>query len=493
MKKKILIKLLQLCLSLALSFYLSFNESKASENSDIDSVSQLLNQIKENALQLGLINSQQMASNIEIEKNLLKFKTNGFFEGNYFKEKLPQTSPFSKSDNSLFEYAIGAEKLWSQGILSKLQLSFDDSTSEFYNGSSNNFLKPTIEFSLKSNIFQDIFQKRYRYNLLNQNINKKALNLSSKIEIKSFLARSLLDYSRLLEFKEEHELQKKLCQKIRVQANKLYKKRQRQSVSQREYLLGLRESNNCKIATSQMDQNFSNQILEFNTNYNLTLDRSLLNINSKKLFTELENKYDQSITKNINIEIKNLDQIKSLELEMKSLENQQKEIEALSKSDLSIELKAGTTGLSSSFSKASESIAQFDYSFIFLGFKMGLPWHNREAKLNQAINSYNMESLKVKMNITNQQIANKLVVLNNQLKADFKTYKNYLKSISYSRQINQEARNDFNKGKIDFFKLADFNRILIQDQKSLSTHRGKLLVNLIEFLDFYNFFEPYID
>ena len=75
---------------------------------------------------------------------------------------------------------------------------------------------------------------------------------------------------------------------------------------------------------------------------------------------------------------------------------------------------------------------------------------------------------------------------------DFDIYEKYKKTVSLSRAVIKEGRRDFANGRLDFNSLTEFNKSLIQDQKTLSTHRISLIVRVVEYLDFYQFFDHYL-
>ena len=130
--------------------------------------------------------------------------------------------------------------------------------------------------------------------------------------------------------------------------------------------------------------------------------------------------------------------------------------------------------------------------FVFVGLKIDLPLRNRDAKAQAGANSYRIKALNKQIELSHAERENRFETLKETLKRDLEVYKKYQKTISYSREVIKEANKDFENGRIDFNTLSEFNKGLIQDQKNFSSHRIQVIIRIIEYLDFFQFFDTYL-
>jgi hypothetical protein len=455
------------------------------------SIERFLFEIKNNSPQFKITNSENSSSLILKEKENLIFKLNGFLLANHTDQKSPPTSPFSSSSRKKNEYGFGVSKLWETGFNSEVNYTISDVSDSFFSGNKNVFITPKLELILTSNVFQDLFNNRYEY--LNEEINKniESIKINNKVSQKKILTDSLVGFASLLEQKEELGLQKLLCEKSRVQSEKLNKKRKRRSVSNREYFLSLRESTVCQATVEELSKKYYENQNKFEATYNISF-KSYESIQTGKIFSELETYYNQlQSRKDFSADIEQKDEVKYLTVLLDAAKTKQQKLDALSKPNLALEVKAGATGLDSSLADANQDVTKLEYPFLYVGLKLDLPWSDREALAEANANQYKIKAIQEQYKLTKSQSSERYGTLNSTLKSDFSIYKKYLNATDLSKKIMSEARKDFNNGRIDFFSLTEFNKSLIQDQKILSSYRIQLIVRMVEFLDFYNYFDKY--
>ena len=130
--------------------------------------------------------------------------------------------------------------------------------------------------------------------------------------------------------------------------------------------------------------------------------------------------------------------------------------------------------------------------FVFVGLRMDLPLRDRDARAQAGANKYRIQALKKQKELSIHEKKNRFDTLRETLKRDLSIYEKYQQTINHSREVIKEANKDFENGRIDFNTLTEFNKGLIQDQKNLSSHRIQVIVRIVEYLDFFQFFDTYL-
>lgn len=455
-------------------------------------ISRLLVDIKENSLQMKASDFDYQANIIDLKSNLFVFEPTAFVRGGYSNRDTPPTSPFAPSNSTVKDFEIGVSKQWSSGFSTSLNYLFQDSETSFPSRPDFNFISPTLTLSLQTNIFQDLIYDRYGHLLIKNKINEEVSYLATKIEKKNVLVQGLLDFSLLLEQKEELSLQEELCNVTKTQNRNLALKRRRGSVSKREYLLGQKELINCEATIERLKRGFLEKKRQFASTYNNDFSR-YNDIETEKLFGAAEVAYQNFNALNAKVDIEEQDQVLSLKSRVKGLEAAQSQLEAEASINLSFEVRSGLAGLDNTVSNSHQDITGRDYPFVYVGLRLDLPIKNRDAVARAGANRYRLEALKKKKDLAINQKESRLGTLETTLKQDFVIYEKYKQAISFSKAVIKEARRDFSNGRLDFNAVTEFNKSLIQDQKNLSSHRIQLIVRVIEYLDFFQYFDSYLN
>ena len=450
-------------------------------------IESLLSDVKASSSQIKISGYEADSNSETTRKDGLVFDFTGYLEGKYTHQEPPQTTPFSLSDASTFEYGVGFSKLWASGISTDLSYSLIDTDQSFFSGASNQFLTPRLELTLSANIFQDLVHRRYAH--LNNEITEtlSSIEHGKKLSQKNLLANSLLTFSTLLEKKEELNLELQICEKTKVQSAKLSRRRKRQTASKREYLLGLRELVNCQAKVKELSKQFFEDKKEFESKFNTGLE-AYIDIKTSQVFNELELLYLNLKSKKRESETDEAKYLNSVALASRS---RQKRFNALSKPSLSLDLTVGASGLDESIDESHQDISSLKHPFVTVGLKLDLPWTNKEALSDASSNIYQTKVAEEKVILLKEQERVRYETLKETLQQDFAVYKKYLESSRLSYDIVGEARKDFNNGRIDFNTLTDFNKGLIENQKVLSSYRIQLIVRMVEYFDYYNYFDRY--
>ena len=464
--------------------------SQPSQSKDLANIGDLLNDIKQNSIEMSLSQSEEQSELIINESRKLIFRPTGSLETIYTSQDSPQVSPFSKSHTQGLEYQLGFQKLWRFGVHSEISYTLQDRSNVFFNGINNQFLNPKLSLNLSTQLFQDILHDRYHYLEREIHTSEDAIRIQKKVRQKNILIQGLFDFSTILLIEEELGFQKDLCEQTRVQSKKLREKKKRQSISNREFYLSLRESQNCQATTEEIAKRLIETKEDFNATYSVSYEVHK-GLNPHLLFAELERHYIQMNTslEPVNMELK--DEVQALSLQLEVSKNRQKRLEALAQPNLTLKLQAGTTGLDHTLASSHKDIGTLEYPFVMVSLSLGWPWSDPRARAQATANNYKTRSIEYKRKLLFEQSEQRLKTLRATLQKDFSIYKKYRKALKFSNLVVKEARADFNNGRIDFFSLTEFKKGLIQDQRALASHRIELLIRVIEFLDYHNYFNQY--
>ncbi|MBC98938.1 MAG: hypothetical protein CME63_14435 [Halobacteriovoraceae bacterium] len=454
-------------------------------------IHELLQKVTAKSNAIKAVENLNLSNQLLLDSDLFIFEPTAFIRGSYSNQDIVPTSPFTPSNTKVKEYELGVSKLWSAGIQSDLSYLYQDSATIFPARANFVYQAPTLQLTLTTSIFQDLVNHRYRHLMKNQRLSKKAGELNTKIDKKAVIVQSLLDFSALLEQSQSLSLQKDICKQTRTQASHLERKRKRRSVSEREYLLGMKELTNCLATIDNLDKNLTEAKENFEATYNLSFDE-FKGVDTDELFKEAEKLYLSSHAKAQDVDLKNQDEIKSLEIQIDALESKQAQLDAETKTNLALEVRSGLSGIGNSFSDANSDVTEMDYPFVYFGLRLDLPLKDRTALAQAGANRYQIKANRYQKDQLEKQKYFRFKTLEKTLAKDFDIYEKYKKTVSLSRAVIKEGRRDFANGRLDFNSLTEFNKSLIQDQKTLSTHRISLIVRVVEYLDFYQFFDHYL-
>lgn len=445
-----------------------------------------LSQVQSRSLGIKQLEDNRRAAFFSEDEKLEDFQAKGFLSGNYVNETVSSIL-FEPYERKVFEYSLGLERLWESGIRTSFSYTLQDNFIKIPSRSNPDSITPRIQLSVKSNLLQDFFADKYTYLKQKVNAGKEYHSMNGRFNQKILLIKSLLDFSRILEQKEELDFQISVCGKTRVQAKKLSKRRKIYSVSKREYLLSLRDLQQCEAFIEKISGGYIEKTEAFESTYNISIS-SFKGLDTNSLLEQLKKHYEKiRVEKSeVNLDVGRGDDVILLELQQKRLEERQKELNAKNKPDLELELRVGSTSLSSgnSYGKA----FNLDSPFASFGLQIGFPFENRGDVSRLKSNYYHLRAVGYEKNLRIKQNIQKFETLKQVLEKEFIVYEKYKKSLSLSRSIFREATRDFSNGRIELFNLADFNKRVIEDQKVLSNHRIQLIKKMVELLNYYRFF-----
>jgi len=454
-------------------------------------IHQLLIKVTQNSFALKAVESNNLSQHILLDADLFIFEPTAFIKGSYANTDIVPTSPFTPANTKLKEYELGVSKLWGSGIQSDLTYKYQDNATIFPARSDFIYQSPTLQLTLTTNIFQDLIHDRYFYLRENQKLSKRSTELSSKIDKKTIIVQSLLDFSTILEQSQSLELQREVCKQTRIQSKHLKEKRARKSVSQREYLLGMKELTNCLATIDNQEKNLTEAKENFEATYNVSYTE-FRKIETDELFKEAEKLYQGMHSSSAQVDLSNQDEVKNIEVQIDALAAKQSQLDAEAKTQLSFEVRSGLTGIGNDFSNANQDVTELNYPFLYLGLRLDLPLKDREAMAKAGSNRYQLEANRFQYQQLKQQKDYRFKTLEKTLAKDFDIYQKYKKTVELAQSVIKEGRRDFINGRLDFNSLTELNKSLIQDQRTLSSHRIQLIVRVVEYLDFYQFFDNYL-
>ena len=117
---------------------------------------------------------------------------------------------------------------------------------------------------------------------------------------------------------------------------------------------------------------------------------------------------------------------------------------------------------------------------------------HRTAVAKAGANRYQLKANRLQKTQLEHQKQYRFKTLEKTLAKDFEIYEKYKKTVNLSKNIIKEGRKDFVNGRLDFNSLTELNKSLLVEQRTLSSHRTSLIVRVVEYLDFYQFFDNYL-
>jgi hypothetical protein len=454
-------------------------------------IAQLLGQIKEKSDEMKVSQDEWMANSLELDSELSLFNTTGYLSASYSNEKTPPTSPFSPATSQQKTLEGGISKLWSSGIQSELTYSLTDSLTTFPSRSDFSFKSPRLQLSASTSLIQNFFYDRYDHMYKRIGKQQKSLTLQAKVDKKTVLISALSDFSSLLEQKDLLKLQIRICNNTKAVSENLAKKRKKGTVSKRNYYLNLKELAKCKASVTSTRSGLVTQEENFKANYNIDF-KSYKSLQTDKLFVEAKQIYKSHKGKRNEVDVRQQDNIKNLQFQIDGLEHKQNELTAEAQTNLELEMRSGLTGLDNTLSSSHNDITQTQYPFVYVGLKLDLPLKNRQALQKAGANRYRLSALKRQADLGIKRKTSRLIILEKMLEKDFEIYHQYESAVELSRRVVKEATRDFNNGRLDLNVLTDFNNSLVAEQRTLSGHRIQLIIRVVEYLDFFQYFDRYL-
>ena len=155
-------------------------------------------------------------------------------------------------------------------------------------------------------------------------------------------------------------------------------------------------------------------------------------------------------------------------------------------------MRTGLAGVGDDLSEANESLNKNDYPYVYIGMTLNLPIENRTAAAQAIANKYQLKAIQLQKKQVESQKNSRFETLKKTLETNFSIYKRYMKTVNLSQSVVNEGQRDFVNGRIDFNDLTELKKSLIQDQRTLSSFRLELIVRVVEYLDFYHYFDKFL-
>lgn len=434
------------------------------------------------------LENQSSLVNSGIELN--DFDLSGYLTAEFTDSDDVQFSPFSSDSTKSYDYTAGVSKKWLQGFETSLDYTLTDSLTTFVGRDNSDFISPSVSLSLKTNLLQDLISGKNRKLNLKIDKQEQSISLKTKIEKKKILIAALLVLSETLEIKNELVLQKTLCQQIKQQSQKLKQKRKRRSVTERDYLLSLKDLNTCTASVKRLEKSIIEKKEDLFIKYNMK-DSFYSNLSIQYFFDEVSQIYSRDEFLPEKVKIENRGELVSLKRDFEVSKLEGEELSAEKRANINLELKAGLKGLQNDFSSSHEDITKANFPYIIGSVSIDFPFANRTAKTNYRVNELKTEVLRQQLNQTKKENKSRFRVLTEGLKKDFLIYKDYQANVKLSQRILTEAERDFSNGRIDFFNLSEFQKGLIQSRQQLASLRTQIIIQTVEYVDYFQFFERY--
>ncbi|WP_044557494.1 TolC family protein [Halobacteriovorax marinus] len=463
---------------------------EAAENGIVDN---LLSKVREKSLSIQAYEDDKKSNEHIIESNLTLFETKGFVETSFERRDTPPLSPVSSLRQSAFKTTLGVSKIWEYGFETELSAGVLDSSTDYPNSFSPpeySYISPTVEFKFKTSLFQTLLGHEYDYFRKKNEAQNRYISYKAEDQQKLTLVTALTEYAQLLEAQEELNFQKKICSEVGQQVRKLNSKYKKRSISRREYLLGMKENSTCTVSVSNILKRVIELENSFLATYNINIQEISV-VKADQLFKTLKDSFRKNKT------FKQQDKILTSEMKLLALESEAtqydyQELMEKNKPNLDLEIRAGSVGVNESYSKVYSNLLEDQSIYITAALKLELPIKNRAINATAIATKYKVAAINKRETLARNRALKRYETLKDILEKDFKIYDEYLNTISLSEDVYKEAKKDFNNGRLDFNDLSEFSKGLIEDQKKISTHRISLLLRVVEFLDYHNFFDNYI-
>ncbi len=463
------------------------------EDDSSDHIEFFLDQVRKKSRAIKNAELEFKSSKLLNEIDLSEFDWSAFLNLSRLSATDPQRNPFSPIRNDIDTIGLGVAKKWAYGFETNFNYNVTDNFIRFPPSApvgELNYFFPDLSFEFKTNITDDLIYKQSLNKVIKIKRQNETLEIDKKIKIRENLVSALLDVTSYVEVKNEINLQEKICSEISKQNKKLQKKRKLGSISKRDYLTSQKEYNSCQIIIRTLRAQKLSLVNSLETNYNLNRS-AFLNFEIENLFLDIKKLYEKFMNLQQKVDLKSTIQIKSLKQKMKVLQAEHKQLKAGSKLDVFLEAKYGLRGLNNNYPEAQDNIASSDFPNYYVGLKVNLPFKDRNAETLLASNSYKKEVLSLNYDQMLTQKTSEFFVLQATLDDNLLIYEKLEENYKLSREILNEGLKDFNNGRIDFFNLTELRKSFLQSQNQMIQFRRQILVNIVEYIDYFNYFERY--
>ncbi|MGB0454259.1 MAG: TolC family protein [Bacteriovoracaceae bacterium] len=449
-----------------------------------------LNNVRLSALEAKIIEIDKNSSLLKNTLELASFDIDTDINASFERDDSAAFNINSASRNDTYTFGTSVSKLWRSGFKTQFNYEVKDQYFEYPTFTDLSYLYPTTSISVTTNVFQDLFGRRYKYQAQKISQNEKVIEQNSNNQLRSLLATALLRLAEVLEIQDDLKLQKRLCTQVENQTTQLKEKNKRGSIPKREYLLSLKEQNTCQATVKAEEKKRLEKINAFEAKFNVKVAPYLL-VNIKDAFMEISSIYTKYTGQAKEVSFDDNPDIKEISQRISAMENNVQELRTQTKLDIDLTLKVGSSGVEDNFGKANEQAFKGENPFIYAGLTLNLPSTNRTERVNHTSKLLDLESLRKRKDLAWAQKVSSFQTLKESLMKDYEIYKDYERNVALSESILKEARRDFNNGRIDFFAYMEFQKGLIQSRQRLGELRTQIIINTVEFFDYFNFFSKF--
>lgn len=474
---------------IALGFLRFSYAAVESNTTNINLIEAYLSKINKNSSVIRTADYEFKSSQLLKEIELSEFDWSANLNLSRLSAQDPQRNPFSPTRNEVNTLGLGVQKKWISGFETALNYNVTDNLIEFP-GNELVYFFPDLSLSFKTNLTDDLIYRKSKNLSLKVKESLKSLEIEKNILVRNTLVEALLQLVTVLETKNEIKIEDQICQEIEKQNRVLAKRRALGSVSRRDFLTSQKEVNSCQIKLKSLKNQKLKLVKNLETQYGLSRS-DYSDIEIENLFTQAKaifNNY-KNVTAKLNFE-NNLD-ANRLKQQLNFLMSEGKQLKAMTALDVNLEAKYGLRGLNENFSEAQGNISDSDFQNYFVGINMKLPFKNRTEESLLASNAYKKDIVGVQFNQTLKQKQSNFYVLKQSLEDNLEIYETLLENNKLSRQILDEGLKDFSNGRIDFYNLTELRKAYIASQTQLTQTRGVILVNIVEYIDNFNYFERF--
>ena len=460
-------------------------------------ISQILNHVLIHAPKIKIL-----ALNLESQKlthliELSEFDIQASIHGSVSDRKDPRTTPYNilKSHAKTDQLGLEISKKWTSGVKTLFNYRVSENFLSLPSRSQSEYYLPDLSVQLEFDLFADIIYRQEFYK--SQKV--KQLNIQTQFrynkEVYAILVNALVDTLSVLSIKELKTLEQEICLEAKKQQNKFLKKRIQRTVSFKDYLLSQKEVQLCAIEVDQLSSIELNYEQRIESEYGLK-KTNYQNLDISDIFKQVKSLFESFKVQESLINWERILDLQSEILNLKVLRNEIGQLRAASQPRMIFEMRYGLKGLNSGFKRAQENIYNSDFESAYIGFRMDLPPFGRYSgksreKSLYAASRYRLEAAQFHYFDLLNKKKSSFRTLKKTLSNKYKIFENLKKSRELSMKILSEATNDFNNGKINLFNLIEFRKSYLQSQIHLIRARDEILVGVIEYLDYFNFFEKY--
>lgn len=453
-------------------------------------IERFLNDVATNAIDIKIVEAQKTASSLRNESDLGMFDLTASLGAAFTSSDDPPTSPFAAEKTLKRNYTASLSKQWQSGFATSLSYELLDNFTGFPTRTDQDYFNPDLTLTIKTSLLRDIFSSRYSSIPDRIQKNAEALNTEAKIEQKTILVGALVTLAEKLELQEDLNLQIALCDNIRAQKSKLGLKFKRGSVRRRDYLLSRQEANTCDVSLQTLRKRIKERREDLSVTYGIDPD-AYKDIRVDTFFQEFRRLFESSDFAPGKVDFQKNDSLLALRSRLDAANAKQLELDALTKPDLSFEIQTGLSGLQSELGDAHKDIGDTNYKLFYGSVTLAFPFRTRSAEINAAANRMDTTVLNHRIDKLERERKSDFKRLRYALEQDLASYRNYKENVELSQNILKDARRDFNNGRIDFFALTEFQKSLIQSQQRLASLRREIVVQAVEYIDFFQYFDQF--